>query len=314
MTFEEILDQAIAMLQRRRRVTYRTLKLHFQLDEEQLAALAEALIEAEQLAIDEAGKVLVWTPHLSPRPAATTSTKVRDRLLLLLASVAGAVDAVSYLKLGRVFTANMTGNTVLLGLAIGQAESQAAVRSSLALGGFLAGVALGTRTATRGRQDGVWPPAVTRTLMWEGVLLVAIAVGWYLVGDLGSYQAATSALITLSALAMGVQSAVGRYLNISGIATTYITGTLTSLIAGLVAGARGMPATQASPKQLASTIDSGYLAPSVGLLAATWVIYIGGAATAATIIVFLGPLLALVLPITLLMVAILTARLYFRRR
>ena len=59
MTFEEILDQAIAMLQRRRRVTYRTLKFQFQLDDEHLEALKDALIEAEQLAVDEAGKVLI---------------------------------------------------------------------------------------------------------------------------------------------------------------------------------------------------------------------------------------------------------------
>jgi hypothetical protein len=56
MTFEDLLDQAIAMLQRRGRVTYRTLKLQFQLDDEQLEALKEALIEAERLAVDEAGE------------------------------------------------------------------------------------------------------------------------------------------------------------------------------------------------------------------------------------------------------------------
>src|SRR2546426_3721110 len=61
MTFEEVLDQAIAMLQRRGRVTYRTLQLQFQLDEAHLEALKEALIEGERLAIDEEGKVLVWT-------------------------------------------------------------------------------------------------------------------------------------------------------------------------------------------------------------------------------------------------------------
>ena len=60
MTFEEILDQAIAMLQRRGRVTYRTLKLQFQLDDDHLEALKEALIDAEQLAVDENGTVLVW--------------------------------------------------------------------------------------------------------------------------------------------------------------------------------------------------------------------------------------------------------------
>ena len=61
MTFEEILDHAMAMLQRRGRVTYRTLRLQFQLDEEQLEALKEALIDAERLAVDEEGRVLVWT-------------------------------------------------------------------------------------------------------------------------------------------------------------------------------------------------------------------------------------------------------------
>jgi uncharacterized membrane protein YoaK (UPF0700 family) len=67
----------------------------------------------------------------------------RNGLVLLLACVAGGVDAVSYMSLGHVFTANMTGNTVLLGLALGQAESRAVVRSSLALIGFLAGAFLG---------------------------------------------------------------------------------------------------------------------------------------------------------------------------
>jgi class 3 adenylate cyclase/tetratricopeptide (TPR) repeat protein len=61
MTFEEILDQAIAMLARRGRVTYRALQRQFNLDEAFLADLKEELIYAQQLAVDEAGKVLVWT-------------------------------------------------------------------------------------------------------------------------------------------------------------------------------------------------------------------------------------------------------------
>jgi class 3 adenylate cyclase/predicted ATPase len=60
MTFEEILDQATAMLQRRRRVSYRTLKLQFELDEEALEALKEELIEIHHLAVDHDGKMLVW--------------------------------------------------------------------------------------------------------------------------------------------------------------------------------------------------------------------------------------------------------------
>ena len=60
MTFEEILDQAIAMLQRRGRVTYRTLKRQFDLDDEALEDLKFELIEGQRLATDEHGTVLVW--------------------------------------------------------------------------------------------------------------------------------------------------------------------------------------------------------------------------------------------------------------
>src|SRR5499427_10332424 len=61
MTFEEILDQATAMLQRRGRLTYGTLRLQFGLNDEQLAVLKEELIDAQRLAVDERGNVLVWT-------------------------------------------------------------------------------------------------------------------------------------------------------------------------------------------------------------------------------------------------------------
>src|SRR5262250_2124504 len=61
MTFEEILDQAIAMLQRRERLTYGTLKRQFQLDDAALDDLRNELIEGQRLAVDERGTVLVWT-------------------------------------------------------------------------------------------------------------------------------------------------------------------------------------------------------------------------------------------------------------
>src|SRR6266581_334855 len=61
MTFEEILDQALAMLQRRRRVTYSTLKLQFQLDDAQLAALKDELLYSQSHVVDDTGRGLVWT-------------------------------------------------------------------------------------------------------------------------------------------------------------------------------------------------------------------------------------------------------------
>jgi class 3 adenylate cyclase/tetratricopeptide (TPR) repeat protein len=68
MTFEEILDQALAMLQRRGRVTYRTLRLQFQLDEEQLEALKDELLFTHPQVHDEAERGLVWTGDPDPTP------------------------------------------------------------------------------------------------------------------------------------------------------------------------------------------------------------------------------------------------------
>src|SRR5262245_14167247 len=75
MTFEEILDQAMAMLQRRGRLTYGTLKRQFQLDDAAVEDLKDELIYGQRLAVDEEGRVLVWTggtssasPTASPMP------------------------------------------------------------------------------------------------------------------------------------------------------------------------------------------------------------------------------------------------------
>ena len=69
MTFDEILDQAIALLQRRGRVTYRTLKRQFQLDDAALDDLTIELIKGQRLAVDEDGDVLVWIGAAAPPPA-----------------------------------------------------------------------------------------------------------------------------------------------------------------------------------------------------------------------------------------------------
>ncbi len=74
MTFEEILDKAIAMLQRRGRLTYRTLQRQFQLDDTALDDLKDELIYGQRLATDEDGHVLVWTGGTAVPPLTTPST------------------------------------------------------------------------------------------------------------------------------------------------------------------------------------------------------------------------------------------------
>jgi class 3 adenylate cyclase/predicted ATPase len=68
MTFEEILDQAVAMLQRRGRMTYRTLKLQFQLDDETLEALKEEILYSQPQVVDDEGKGLMWTGASEAKP------------------------------------------------------------------------------------------------------------------------------------------------------------------------------------------------------------------------------------------------------
>src|SRR5919198_6453649 len=80
MTFEEILDEAIAMLQRRGRLTYGTLKRQFQLDDAALEDLKNELVEGQRLAVDERGNVLVWTGAevSAPHPTAPSASS-QDR-------------------------------------------------------------------------------------------------------------------------------------------------------------------------------------------------------------------------------------------
>ncbi|MGI8911430.1 MAG: YoaK family protein, partial [Rubrobacteraceae bacterium] len=157
----------------------------------------------------------------------------RNVLLVLLSLAAGCVDAVGFLGFGEVFVANMTGNTVLLGIAIGQGDGQAALRAGTALAGFICGVAAGAVVVGRKRERGVWPKAVTAALAVELAVLISFAGGWLFAGSEPS-RAITLLLISLSSLAMGVQSSAVRRLGVPGVATTYITGTLTNLTEGAI--------------------------------------------------------------------------------
>jgi uncharacterized membrane protein YoaK (UPF0700 family) len=165
---------------------------------------------------------------------------VRDGLLLAMTLMTGYMDAISYLGLERVFTANMTGNLVLLGLAAGEAAGLNALWSGVALLGFVLGVAVGARVIGRSRERVVWPRRVTIALGVEVVLLAGFAAGWHAAAARPS-GLGLAGLIAGAAVAMGIQSTAARRLGVSGVSTTYVTGTLTRLVSEL-APLTGVPA------------------------------------------------------------------------
>jgi uncharacterized membrane protein YoaK (UPF0700 family) len=167
----------------------------------------------------------------------TVLPRTRDVLLALLAGAAGCVDALSYLRLGNVFTANMTGNAVLLGIGAGEQVAARALHSAAALAGFVLGVLAGAALCGRREppQAGSWPRRVTVALAVELAVLLVVAGGWALAGGHPAGHAAYP-LIVAWAAAMGVQSAAVQRLRVSGVATTYLTGTITGLLVGLASG------------------------------------------------------------------------------
>jgi len=82
-------------------------------------------------------------------PASARAGQLLPRLLLVLTAVTGMVDAASYLALGHVFTANMTGNTVLLAFASAGANGPSVLRSGAALAAFALGASVAGRIAAR---------------------------------------------------------------------------------------------------------------------------------------------------------------------
>jgi uncharacterized membrane protein YoaK (UPF0700 family) len=133
------------------------------------------------------------------------------RLLLVLTMVTGVVDAVSYLKLGRVFVANMTGNVVYLGFAIAQARDFSVPASLVAIVSFFAGALAGGWVGLR-----IWQHRgrhlAGATLIECVLVVVALAVSM-LAPDFND-NIVRYVLIVLLAITMGFQNATARRLGV----------------------------------------------------------------------------------------------------
>ena len=153
-------------------------------------------------------------------------TTARDLRLVALTFSSGAVDAISFIALGKVFTAFMTGNIVFLGLGIGGTGVAPNVpRVCVALLVFASGVYLGARIVRAGRGQGAWPRHMSLVLGGTAAAQAGFLVLWIVVSGEPSTGAAT-ALAALSAFAMGMQSAAVMSLGVAGVFTTAATATI----------------------------------------------------------------------------------------
>lgn len=158
-------------------------------------------------------------------------TGERDVLLFILAIAAGSADGWSYAGLGHTFVANMTGNTVLLGMAVFEKNGDIADRL-ISMVCYLSGVALATWLNKNLTKDKIWTRSVSLVLLLEAALLIGAEAGW--VAHQGGAPVILPVLLGMVAFAVGLQSGTMLQLSIPGIVTTYITGTWTTAISGLV--------------------------------------------------------------------------------
>ena len=214
-------------------------------------------------------------PDRPPQPLVVT--------LAALTVVSGFVDAVSFLGLGHVFTANMTGNVVLIGFAAAGAPGFSMAASLCALGSFLVGAVLGGRLLQKVTSPRrlllvamtIEAGCTSAAAVVAGVV-TAIGTGW-----------PRFTVIALLAVAMGLRNAAVRRIGVPDMSTTVLTTTLT----GLASGSRLAGGTNPHARLGATSVVSMFVGALVGAVlvlhaGATWSLAVAAGIVAATAVFF----------------------------
>jgi uncharacterized membrane protein YoaK (UPF0700 family) len=199
--------------------------------------------------------------HTEPRGKPSPKDDRRlPPVLLVLTLTTGLIDAASYLGLGHVFTANMTGNVVLLGFGLANAGGLPVVAPLVSLGAFLLGAGIGGRLGVgiASRHERVFLLGVGSEI---ALLALAAIVAW--AAHVKIYSASAYAIIALVALAMGMRNAIVRKLAVRDLTTTVLTLTLTGIAADTAAG--GLAKLGSSARRL-SAVAAMLLGAFVGAL------------------------------------------------
>jgi uncharacterized membrane protein YoaK (UPF0700 family) len=163
----------------------------------------------------------------------TPETRLNHTLPLLLhiaTATTGLIDAISYLGLGHVFTANMTGNVVFVAFAVAGVPGLSLTRSLTALVAFMIGALIGGRAATRLSEVSTARWITTALSLESALLLVATLAAINFRNSSGSWFQLYS-IIVLTACAMGIRNATVRKMAIPDFTTTVLTLTITGLAA-----------------------------------------------------------------------------------
>jgi uncharacterized membrane protein YoaK (UPF0700 family) len=151
--------------------------------------------------------------------------RVRDMLLNALTVSSGAIDAISFISLGKVFTAFMTGNIAFLGLRIAGNSAPEVVSILTSMLAFALGVFVSTRIVRSVRDSGLWSHRVTVALSISLIAQAAFLAVWFAVDGRPSTDT-VHYLLGFWAFAMGMQSAAVRSLHVDGVFTTAATATV----------------------------------------------------------------------------------------
>lgn len=149
----------------------------------------------------------------------------RDHIvILLLCALSGVIDVLGYIGLSHVFTANMTGNIVLLGIGIGDAREVVLSNAALSLVGFVIGIVFTVFIQRKGGKS-----KSILTLEFILILLSALIILFIPIEGVIS-----SIILLILSASMGMQTIAGRNLKIAGLSSTVLTSTLAAFVEGIM--------------------------------------------------------------------------------
>jgi uncharacterized membrane protein YoaK (UPF0700 family) len=175
--------------------------------------------------------------------------------LVALTAGTASLDVTAFFRLGGVFASVMTSNLVFVGVAVVKTEAAFGARCAVAILSYIVGVGLGSVIAPpSGDENRLGTRPLSLLLTGELAVLIAYAI-WWMALDARPAGWARLALLGVIALAMGGQSAAARQLGNPNAGTTYLTGTLTSLVSSLAG--RRRPDAEAVAVLIALLVGAG---------------------------------------------------------